>query len=226
MNETEEITNNDVPRDSLPKFNVCICLPNMGHIHMALVVYLLKWLREFPPNTIDFFFSYRVAYIDRARNQDVEYVLESKKKYTHLLFIDSDTIPPRDGLLKLLHADKDIVTGMTPMLQYDRENDHFARMYNCFIREYKEDGTLDRTITPTEDTGIIEIERCGSSFILIKRNVLESMEKPLYKFEFNDAHTQHTRSEDIYFCDNAREAGYKIWCDTSVICKHYKEIMM
>jgi len=227
MNKIDKLTNNDVLAATLPKhFKICICLPTMGSLHMSLVGMLLKWQREFPPGSIHYYFTYRVSGIERARNQCVEYVLNNKVHYTHMLFIDADTIPPALGLLKLLHADKDIVTGMTPMLQYDPEIKSFASMYNCFTRKYREDGTLERTEAPEENTGLIKIDRCGSSFIMIKREVLEKLEKPLYKFDFNDDYTQHDRSEDLRFCDNAREAGFDVWCDTSVVCNHYKEIML
>jgi GT2 family glycosyltransferase len=220
-----EMKNSDVDTKDIPRFNILMCLPCMGHIHMSLTAMLLKWQREFPQNSINYYFTYKVAYIDRARNQCVEYFLKNKQ-YTHLMFIDADTIPPADGLLRMLYADADIVTGMTPMLQFDKEKDTFATMYNCFNREYDEAGELTRTVTPEPMTGVVEIERCGSSCILIRRKVFETLQKPFYQFKFNEDHTQHDQSEDIQFCDNAVAAGFKIMCDTNVICKHSKEVLL
>ena len=47
---------------------------------------------------------------------------------------------------------------------------------------------------------------------LIKREVLENMPQPWF-FPTNNG-------EDLSFCKRATDAGYKIYCDTELICGH------
>jgi GT2 family glycosyltransferase len=61
--------------------------------------------------------------------------------------------------------------------------------------------------------GLIEIQGVGMACTLIKRKVLETVQKPYFFPEPNIG-------EDLSFCIRAREAGYKIYCDTNLICGH------
>jgi hypothetical protein len=201
----------------------------MGNIHPNLVAVILKWVKEYDKGVINFYFTYKVAPVDRARNQCVDYFFNAKGKgdlgFTHLLFIDADTIPPAHGLRSLLAADADIVTGLTPMLQFDKEKNTWATMYNTFVRGTNEKGEAT-TSTPPIDGRLHEIDRCGSSFVMIKKEVLKAMKKPYYKFILTDDGLEHKKSEDIGFCDTAKELGFKVVADTNVVCSHFKSVML
>ena len=56
--------------------------------------------------------------------------------------------------------------------------------------------------------------------------MFEKLEQSYFVFEFNDDGTETKRSEDLYFCDKAHEAGFEIYADTSVICQHVKDVIL
>ena len=60
--------------------------------------------------------------------------------------------------------------------------------------------------------GLIELQAGGCAGMLIRREVLEAIEPPW--FEYTD------RSEDIVFCEKAKEAGFNIYCDLSARLGH------
>lgn len=216
--------------------NVLIGIPSMGSINSALATILIKMAKEVKGAHIGFYFPLKVSPVERARNEVVKFLMAERKNkktgepvmpFTHLFFIDSDTIPPADALERLLAHDKDIVSGLTPILHYDREKMAWGTLDNCFTHEEvdEKDGKT-RTHSVERNTGMHKIWRAGTSCLLIKKEVFEKLAKPYFKFEFDEDLLRPVRSEDLYFCDKAHEAGFEIWCDSSVICNHSKEVIM
>lgn len=204
--------------------SVLIGIPTMGTIHPMLVPNLIQWGKGLPDCKVSFYFTYHVAPVDRARNQIVEYFL--KGSFTHLFFIDSDTIPPRDALERLLSHDKDIVSGLTPILRLDPK-EGLVTHDNCFThKDIDPNGNVEKTHIAIRNTGLKEIFRCGAACLLIKRGVFETLSKPYFTFIYNADGTEHTRSEDINFCDKAIEHGFEIYADTDVVCQHSKEAVL
>ncbi|MEP2085061.1 MAG: hypothetical protein ABJP87_04445 [Bauldia litoralis] len=203
----------------------------MGAMHPNLVARLLKWTRRFTEEQLSFYFTFKVSPVDRARNDIVEFFLKgtvdrkgNSVPYTHLLFIDADTIPPEDALKRLLSHDKEIVSGLTPILHHNGKGwDVFD---NCFLYRDTDNEGNEQTHMAQRGTGLQKIMRCGSSCILIKREVFEKLKKPCYFFRYNETGTKHTKSEDIGFCDDAKAAGFEIYADTDVSCGHYKEVLL
>jgi len=197
-----------------------VAVPTMGTIHPLLVQRLIGWGRKYKDDTISFYFTYYVSPVDRARNQIAHFFLE--KDFTHLLTIDSDTIPPEDAIDRLLSHDKDVVSGLTPILRFAETNDW--EMYdNCFAQlEQASDGP--RTHIVQRHTGLHKIFRCGGSCMLIKRRVFEGLAKPYFKFIPTDDGLSHTKSEDIYFSENVVKGGFELYADSEVICTHHKTI--
>ena len=57
--------------------------------------------------------------------------------------------------------------------------------------------------------------------MLVRRDVLERMEKPYMKSEYDHDEVDFVKGEDYYFCEKARELGYKIWIDPHIQCHHF-----
>lgn len=201
---------------------VLLGLPTMGTINTYLVIAMMHWFADSVKTgdkSILVYPSINVRPHDKARNHIVEEFL--KTDATHLFFIDSDTIPPPDALDKLLKADVDIISGITPIIEHDpmRANDSsgFYKKWNCV-------GTDDQLVKP--NSGIVPIKGAGGSCILIKREVFEKIKAPWYKFvDKDDTGKEVEISEDIYFIINAISHGFNPMCDTSVIAKHEKPIL-
>lgn len=122
--------------------------------------------------------------------------------YDALLFVDSDMVCPIDMLVRLIEADKDIVSG----LAFKR----FPPYEPCIFKKCDREGTEFWLDYPK---GLIEIQGVGMACTLIKRKVFEAVPQPWFFPEPNIG-------EDLAFCIRAREAGYKIYCDTNLICGH------
>jgi GT2 family glycosyltransferase len=83
------------------------------------------------------------------------------------------------------------------------------------------------------DKGILQVKTAGGSCLLIKRKVLETLSKPVFRFIYKDCHPpgvyfskgKDMMSEDYYFCAKAIDKGFKVMCDTSVVCRHQKSIL-
>lgn len=135
-----------------------------------------------------------------AREQAAKYLLESG--CDSLLFIDSDMVVPMDLVPRLIEADKDIVSGLA-----------FKRVPGyepCTFKKCDREGTEFYLDYPK---GLIEVQGVGMACTLIKRKVFEILQTP-YFFPMPNI------GEDLAFCVRAREAGFRIFCDTELICGH------
>lgn len=204
--------------------NILVALPTMAHLHVSLAMKIVGWAKKYPRGTMSFYATAKVSPVDRARNQCVEYFL-ANPAFTHLMFIDSDTIPPEDAIDKLIAVDAPIVSGLTPIVHYDKEKDTLGTFFNTFIREVKEDGTV-LTVNPPIDGKVHPVDTCGTSCVLIRRDVIESAPNPVFQFIYNEKGTDHKFSEDVNFCLRAKERGFNVLAHTGVMCQHYKEIML
>lgn len=192
---------------------VFIAVPTMGHIKTELVSCLIHW-RMSLKGVIHA--TCGVSPVDHARNEIVRKFLTTN--CTHLFMVDADTIPPNDAIQKLLDLDKPVASGLTHIYRDG------SVIPNCFIncKTGAEVSTMEAVI---QDTGVREIERCGGSCVLIKREVLEKLGGKWFQNIWNEDYTGYT-SEDLSFCDKVRAAGFTIWADTSIMCQHSKEILL
>jgi hypothetical protein len=64
--------------------------------------------------------------------------------------------------------------------------------------------------------GLTRIHAAGSAGMLIRRRVLEALEDPW----FRPAPDAAGLNEDLYFCQQVREAGFELWCDPALPMGH------
>lgn len=161
------------------------------------------------PKGYELDFQYFYGYcIDQIRNLIGDWA----KRYDYLLSVDADIILPQDALVKMLAADKDIISG----LYIQRiDNTHTLEVYMV-----KPDGGV--TNIPYDlikHRGIVEIAACGMGCALIKSEIFRKLPYP--HFVYKSALTMaQTVSEDVYFCLKARDANFKVWADPSIRCEH------
>lgn len=146
--------------------------------------------------------------IDQVRNLIAEWA----KRYDYLLSVDSDIVLPNDALLKMLSADKDIVSGL-----------YIQRKPGQRILEVYMDapGGGYQNIPPEwiENRQLSEIAACGMGCALIKSDVFRKLDYPHFVYTSALDH-RNTFSEDIYFCDKARKHGFTVWADPTIKCDH------
>ena len=196
------------------KPKVMLGIPTMGSIHTHLVLLILNLMAKASTEGkygLTIYTTVAVQPVDNARNEIVRTFLEGDS--THLLFIDSDTVPPPDVIDKLLAMNVPIATGITPIVDYNEQTKEFYRKWNVVDMD-------DKHVEP--NTGIVQARGAGSSCILIRRDVFERLEFPWYRFLYQD---KYVISEDIHFTAKANGAGFKTYADTSIICQHAKTTM-
>lgn len=146
--------------------------------------------------------------IDHIRNQ----LVDAAKKYdcTHILFLDVDHRHNPDTIVKLISHNKQIVSG----LSYRRVPPFEVCAFNGQINAYKE-------IVDWEDGSLIEVDSVGAACLLIDMEVFNNIEKPYFMFMENpDPNSKFGIGEDVVFCNRVKQAGYKIYVDTSCTNKH------
>lgn len=146
---------------------------------------------------------------DHARNSACEKALECDFQW--LMFLDDDVIPPPDAFFRLAGRDKDIISGL-----YIRRNDPIAPV---MLRESPSGPQFVDSFTAGD---LLDVDLVGAGCLLIRRKVIETMKTPWFEWlvDRKDIPPEDRCSEDFAFCRAARRAGFKIYVDTSVQCRH------
>ncbi len=148
----------------------------------------------------------------RGRNRAAAHFLATDCAY--LLFIDSDIIFNRAHIDTLMENSDAIVGGIYCLKQEE--------VKPC-LQTLPGGG-------PIAVGGVAEVRRIGTGFLRIAREVFERLKSPAIEY------VNHGRrewdffrsgvvdgewlSEDWYFCDDARKAGFNVMCDTRVQVGH------
>lgn len=146
-----------------------------------------------------------------ARNGLATTAIQTEADY--VLWLDSDMVFKPDTLIRMLDTmrknDLDILTGLyfrrvppySPVLFDQLELDGDA----CRFTEFKE-----------IPEGLFEVGGCGFGCVLMNTEVFLSVQSRFGNMFAPIANN----GEDVAFCWRARQCGYKIVCDPSVICGH------
>lgn len=156
--------------------------------------------------------------VDAARNTIVADALKTDargKASSHLLFLDDDTLIPRDGIARLIAHDLPIVSALV-----------YTRGFVSRPAFTPEKGMLVRQDWVPGD--LIACYGVGAACLLIKVEVLRRMleELPL-EIEgglpkwFSCVSDLLLAGEEDFFCENAAKPGYQPVVDTGVFCWHW-----
>ena len=145
---------------------------------------------------------------DRARNVCHREFLREKKGYQYLFFLDANTIPQQDILDRLLAHDVPMVAGLVQIWQ-----EHLMPM--SFRWDNEKDGYVAHH---GEGLQAVDVTTCACT--LIKREVMERVRRPAFKFPHDDEFGAEGISEDFYFCEGVTAAGFSIAVDFDAICDH------
>ena len=144
-----------------------------------------------------------------ARNELGKNALEltnsrTGKPYTHILWLDDDHVFNPDMLLYLArNSDKDVISA----LYYGRTTPQPV----AYIKDKNPDKYKHYPLIWPPKT-LCEVDAVGFGACLMKREVLERMEYPWFKFL--------DCGEDIYFCVHAKEQGVRIWLEPTYELGH------
>lgn len=135
---------------------------------------------------------------------------------THMMWIDADIVFRPEDVLKLLALQTDIAVAT-----------YRAKRPNAPYTAWK-DGAPIKDLNQFKEP--VEVDGAGCGFMLIKRNVIDRLasEAVVYpaggQFEFALYQSVAAKgwfcSEDVFFCQNARAAGFKIIMEPSIRLGH------
>lgn len=160
----------------------------------------------------------------RNRNSLIEQALQFEhpdgSKFSHILFIDDDVLPPNDVIDRLLNHDVDMVSGLYLMRSFPHQPIAFDWMDSSGHARhfYPEHG----------QNGLVEISSGGLGCCLIKREVFEAMIPYCEVMEKDNCHNWIRLGEMVsdHWCDDlgffmrARDLGFQLYLDLSVKCGH------
>jgi len=172
---------------------VALCVPSGDLIHADFMISLSVLFAECTRREVDVsILNVRTSLIENSRFMLVRQALEEGAD--KLLFLDSDMTFPADALLKLLAADRPIV-GAT------------------YVQRRPPHGVLGYGLPGCSgEARYVEMARMPTGCLLVGAEVFRALTQPWFASQWAEE-TQSFVSEDYWFCDRAREAGFSIWCD-------------
>ena len=124
-----------------------------------------------------------------------------------LLTVEDDTFPPSDGFIRLIKKYREsnnkklIIGGWYPKKSKAREGTPII-IKNDIRQALEDDGDSH------------EVYTIPMGFTLIPTIIFNDISFPFFV-------TTENLTQDSFFSQNAREAGYVLLCDTSIKCKHH-----
>lgn len=194
-------------------------------VSLKLAVSLAKFSRASAEHGIDIQIGSicGCSVVSRARNLLAKDMLESKCDY--LLFIDSDINFEPDDIFRLMAWGTDPKKGIVAAVPRTRNE---SKVYIATL-DYDENGDLTMN-----GMGLVRAKRVATAFMLVRREVFETLEKEHPEWAYYDSKTDRTLScmfdfelseegyigEDFLFCDRVRSHGFEVWIDPTITLGH------
>lgn len=148
-----------------------------------------------------------------SRNALATIAIQSEADY--VFWLDSDMVFKPDILVRMMETlqknDLDILSGL-----YFRRVPPYSPVLFEKLDITSETETADYSEYQTIPDSLFEVAACGFGCVLMKTDVFFDVQS---KFG-NIFAPIGNNGEDVAFCWRARECGYKIYCDPSVVCGH------
>lgn len=203
-----------------PAFDIVIedNSPKSDYFHRLQAI-AEKWNREKSPST---FLVIRSGYLSKfareriiiGRNKIREKVLDGG--YDYFFSLEQDVVPPVDIIERLISRNKEIISGcyFTVFPNYPSVRlVAFKHVPPANPAEPFWDVGPPLGIMEVLPSRLLDVSVVGVGCLLINRSVLKKV-----SFRY-DAATD--ASDDMFFCYDARKAGYSVFLDSSQFCQHY-----
>lgn len=155
---------------------------------------------------------------DFARNQIVRGFLD-KTEHDYLLFLDADMTHPPDLAQLLYRHREDVVTARYVMRK--------PPFFTVAMRKIGPDATdyqaIEKLVPHDRVNGLIPIDAGGAGALLISRRTLVAIRDRIGDdwFRYQDGPDgKRSRSEDMWFYEQARACGIQPYLDADVRCGH------
>jgi len=143
-----------------------------------------------------------------------------REQCDYVMWFDSDMIFPPNTLMKMLDHMKegrDIVTGL-----YFRRRNPFTPVLFSKLEENEEGVCSWADYNDYPKNSVFEIAGCGFGCCIVKTEVFADL-----LGKYGSCFTPFGGvGEDLAFSMRAREAGHKIWCDSTIKCGHVGQVIV
>jgi len=173
------------------------------------------------------------VYLPDAMGQIVEHAM-SNNEWDRLVIMEADMLPPIEALKRVAMYPHELhVVGS---MYFQHKPPHLPMAY---IQEDNIFGPLspDTVGDWCEHPGVYQVDAVGFGFTSISRQVLQAWPDDLSMFhsvaktdtkfpwtgDWKDDPNRPLGSHDLWFCRQAKKAGYNIFVDTAVQCGHLSE---
>jgi len=186
---------------------------NQGWLRVELVNQIYELLKD--PRyrlTIEYPTDQPVA---NNRNGIVYRFLQGDDDY---LYMNDDDVIPWRNPLDFVERDLDILIFPCPIYKTEPQDGQPLRWNIHYTTKDK------KTIKEDVPGGLRKVVSGGSGALLIARRVLEH---PALRGPFMDQYNEdglRTNSEDLSFCDRARDAGFEVYAALCAPCSHNKPV--
>lgn len=193
---------------------ILIAVPTFdGHIELETTIAIVEMCKEHDA----VFFPVRGYDVASARNYAAHEAVNGG--YTHLLFIDSDTVPPTNALTMLLERNHPVEVGAYVWCA-DYSKTIISRLEEPRGLIY--DG--ERLISCSEVKELqgeeLQIGGAGLGCALISTEVLKQLNAPWFRWVIYD--NGEELGEDCYFAELCRMNNIPMYLDSRVLCGHIK----
>ena len=190
-----------------PKKKILIAIPTAKNIEPDTFKSIYDLI---VPDGYETMFQYFYGYnIDQIRNLIADWTING---FDYLFSVDSDIAFPPDTLARLLAHDKPVVSGL--YIQR-KPGQHILEIYEHTATG----GVTNMPYGKLKGRPLVEVAGCGFGCTLVKSEVFRDIGYPQFKY-YSALSMDGTVSEDVDFCRKAREKGYSIWADPSILCRH------
>jgi len=162
----------------------------------------------------------------QARNLIAQEAVDEGADY--VLMVDNDVVLPPDAIASFLDDPVDVCLGVYP----NRNGNNVYTGATCVCRLDQPDGTpyyhypteseySAQEINAMAQAGLKKVRIHGGGFgcALVRTDVFLTLKWPWFKWvDYEDGHG--TLSEDLYFCEQCKEAGIPVYTDVRVRCGH------
>jgi hypothetical protein len=146
-------------------------------------------------------FIHRSTILPSSRQGLVEEALEAD--CTHILWLDSDMVFPKDALVRLLEHKEPIVAANYAKRRLPIEPTAAHR---------KPDGEVELLFTTADSSGVQEALYAGMGCMLVETDVYKMLPRPWFNLWYGAADGQFA-GEDVFFCYHARHSGVVVLID-------------